>query len=431
MSRLIRDVELEKDFIQAVLGLGEESPGRLNAELAQIAITKESFTEKWFWEIYCAARDTARNGTRVDCPTVSACVGPEGRGAVIAVWPEIPSYSSIRALGQRLNDYRGRRAAASIGGRIIRAAESPEGELGQELVRAAASLNSAFSSDGSGVEDGREILLKFYEELERAQGLGASQVIPTGIHPMDSVIGGIPRKFITIIGAYPGCFKSGIMATVAANVAASGRRVGFFSLEDNPTWVAKRYVSRATGIPVQDLTRRALRRHELEAVGNTQETVLKIVDNISFDGRSGLTGHDVAASARYMVSQKNVELVIIDHVGEMRAATTRRDRYDLEVGENVRAIRDVAKDTGCAILMAAHLRRKENSEEDIHRIPKMTDFSDSSSIEKMARLCIGLWQPPDDPDDVALKVLKANEAGCRGMTFNIRKDAKSAMVLNS
>lgn len=220
------------------------------------------------------------------------------------------------------------------------------------------------------------------------------------------------------------------MATIASNAAISGRKVGFFSLEDNPKWLAKRVVSRASGIPVQDLARRKLRRDELERIARTQDIALRCIENISFDGRSGLSGYDVAASARYMISVHNCELIVIDHIGEMRAEKARKDRYDLEVTENVRAIRDVAKDCSVAVLMASHLRRKTDSDEDIHRIPKMTDFSDSSGIEKMCRLALGLWQPQDNPDQVALKVLKMNEGGSRGMTFNLNKDALSALVKN-
>lgn len=426
----VADSEAERDFLQTVLGIGEESPGRLNAELAQQTITKDCFTQKWYWEIYSTAKDISRTGSRLDSSTVAASVGPDGRESVFAIWPAVPQFGSLRIIGQKLNDYRVRRAASEIGRRIVAEANSTGNNLHEGLIRAAAALQASFCSDGGGVESGEDVLLRFYEDLERSQGIGDFSVIPTGIRPMDEVIGGIPRNFLSIIGAYPGCFKSGIMATIAANIAYSGKRIGFFSLEDNPTWVAKRYVSRATGISVQDLGRRRLRKDEMERLGECAGDISRIVRNIYFDGRSGLSGYDVAASARFMIADKGCQVVIIDHIGEMKASQHRRDRYDLEVAENVRAIRDVAKDTGVAILMASHLRRKQESDEDIHRIPRMTDFSDSSSIEKMCRLAMGLWQPPESPESVSLKVLKMNEGSGRGITFNLQKDPESALVRN-
>lgn len=428
----IRDQELETKFIQTVLGIGEnDGPGRLNAELATQQITEDCFTEPGYWDIYQKAKELSQSGTRLDVVSVGACFGDERRRTVSSVWPEVPGFASLRVLGGRLIELRNRRAASEIGRRIVREAESYSEGFGESLVRAAASLQRSFSSDGSGVEAGRDVLLRFYEDLERAQGIGNEDIVPTGIGPFDEIVGGLPKSFVSIIGAYPGCFKSGIMGTIAGNAALSGRRVGFFSLEDNPKWLAKRFVSRETGIPVQDLARRKLRRDELERVASTQDRVVKIVDNIVFDGRSGLSGYDVAASSRYMISVHGCELIVIDHIGEMRSAMTRKDRYDLEVSENVRAVRDVAKDCGVAVLMAAHLKRKQDSEEDIYRIPKMTDFSDSSGIEKMCRLALGLWQPPDNQEQVALKVLKMNEGGARGMTFNLTKDKMSALVKNT
>lgn len=426
----VADSEAERDFIQNVLGLGEESPGRLNAELAQQTISKECFTGKWYWEIYSAAKDISRSGTSLDASTIAASIGPESRECVFGIWPAVPQFGSIRVIGQKLNDYRVRRAASEIGRRIVSEANAVGSNFSEGLIRAAAALQASFSSDGGGIETGEDVLLRFYDALEKAQGIGCASVIPTGIRPMDDVIGGLPTGFLSIIGAYPGCFKSGIMATIAANLAHAGKKVGFFSLEDNPTWVAKRYVSRATGIAVQDLARRKLRKDEMQRIGEKQDDIINIVKNIYFDGRSGLSGFDVAASARFMIADKGCQVIIVDHIGEMKASHMRRDRYDLEVAENVRAVRDVAKDTGCAVLMAAHLRRRQDSEEDIHRVPKLTDFSDSSSIEKMTRLALGLWQPPESQDQVAMKVLKQNEGGARGTVFHLSKDPGSALVLN-
>lgn len=430
-QKLIADKEAELDFIQTVLSIGEEFPGRLNAELAQQTISKDCFTDKEYWEIFLAAKEIARQGESVRPHDLAAILGPDKRSKVFAVFPQVPRLGGLHQLSVSLKGYASRRAAAEIGRRIVQEAETPVGAFGASIVLAAAALQASFSPDGSGVVNGHEVLRNFYDDLEKAQiGDSSLHVVPTGIRPMDEVVGGLPKRFLSIIGAYPGCFKSGIMATVAANIAASGRKVGFFSLEDNPTWLAKRYASRATGIPVESLGRRRLSKNELDSIAETQDSVANVMGNLFIDGRSNLSGFDVASSARYMIAQYKCEVIVIDHIGEMQTKDRRKDRYDLDVAENVRAVRDVAKDCTVAVLMAAHLRRRQDSEEDIHRIPKMTDFSDSSSIEKMCRLALGLWQPPDNESQVAMKVLKMNEGAGRGITFNLNKDAKSALVLN-
>lgn len=427
--KAIADKELELSFIRHVLSTGEENNLKLNAELTKETITKECFTDPFLWDVFQAAKSTSKRCT-LGVAEVASVLGPESWTKLNEVWPTIPRNSSIGVLAGKLREYSSRRAAVHVAQRIILAANGGGDDFGESLIRAAASLQAAYAPDGAGVINGKEALHSFYEDLERAQTGNHSFVFRTGIEEMDRVIGGLPRGFLSIIGAYPGCFKSGIMATIAANLAEKGHKVGFFSLEDSPTWLAKRYVSRATGIAVQDLARRRLSQYELTKVAETQDSVVRIVQNLYIDGRTGLSGFDVSASARYMIAERKCEVIIIDHIGEMQARKSRKDRYDLEVAENVRAIRDTAKDTGCAVLMASHLRRRGDSEEDIYRVPKMTDFSDSSSIEKMCRLAMGLYQPQDDASVVAIKVLKMNEGSGRGQTFQIEKDEKSALVKN-
>lgn len=425
---MIADKEAELAFVQGVLLLGEESSGRLNAEIAAQEINEDCFTEKSLYRVYQAAREVSRKGQRLDPFTISASTSDgEARVLVKTIWPEYSGPTSLGILGDKLREYASRRAAVAVGRKIIQAAEDTGGNFHGDIVAAATAIGKAYSGSSAGIQQGEEVLQAFYEDLESGRD---GVHIRSGISSFDKMVGGLPRSFVTVLGAYPGCFKSGIVATIAGNIASSGTKVGLFSLEDSPTWIAKRYVSRATGIPVQVLTGRPLNQQEKERVAATQDNVVKIVKNILIDGRSGLTGYDVSASARYMV-QQGCEVILIDHLGEIQAAQKRQTRYDLEVAENVRLIRNVAKDTGCAILLAAHLRRGNNEDgEDIYRVPKLTDFSDSSAIEKMTRLALGLYQPKDNVNEVALKVLKQNEGAARGTEFRIEKDANSALVKN-
>lgn len=423
---MIADKQTETDFIKTVLSIGEEQPGKLNAISIADGIGEGCFTVPGYWDIYSGAKILARRGEGVSKESLGAELGERLRGTVYSVWPSIPHTSGYPTLSGKLKEYATRRAADEIGKRIQEAAKDPSGALGQSLIQAASALQGAFSSDGSSVVNGKQIAADFLERLERVQ-LGQELSIPTGLAAWDTTLGGLPRKFVTLVGAYPGAFKSGLCASIAANVAASGARVGFFSLEDNAEWVAKRYVSSKTGIPVEDMAKRRLKQWELDKVGTAWDWVNVVMKNLEFDHRSGLTGMEIAATARYMVADKKCDLIIVDHIGEVRPPDGKIDKHEW-LGNAFKNIRDVAKDTGCAVLCAAHLRRKEDNEEDIYRVPRMTDFSDSSALEKAARVALGLYQPRDDPSEVALRVLKQNEGSARGTEIRLKKRPTCALV---
>lgn len=186
MRKQIRDLELETKFLQAVLGIGEnEGPGRLNAELATQQVTEDCFTEDGYWEIYSKAKEISQTGTRLEVISLGACVRNETRGLLASIWPEVPGFASLRILSGKLVELRNRRAASEIGRRIVREAESYSEGFGEQLINAAASLQRSFSADGSGIEQGKDVLLRFYEDLERAQGIGHEDIIPSGIRAFD------------------------------------------------------------------------------------------------------------------------------------------------------------------------------------------------------------------------------------------------------
>lgn len=425
----IADPVAELDLVRVALSIGEENPHRLNAESIADGIDESCFTDHFLWKCYSAARSCAKAGQHATFEVVGAMIGPNSRDRLTQVFPTIPQQHGYKELSKKLKEYTARRAAREIGQKIVAAAESPLEDLGGNLVSAAAALQGAYKADGSSIVSGHSVLNQLVEEMENAQGNGQTPCMASGIEEWDKAVGGLARGVVTVIASMPGIGKTAVAATMAGNLSFSGTPAGYISLEDNPTSIARRFLSRETGIPVADISRRRLRDYEMERIGSAWDALGKICSNLYFDGRSALNSVEVASSCRFMIAEKKCKVVFVDLLTEIRATEKRKDRYDLEVGEAVSLIRDVAKDTNTPIVVLAHLRRgNDDGDEAVYRIPSITSFADSAAIERRSKVAVGIYQSRDS--DFLSGIVLKNRDGPPRVRFNLERHVTSGLVKN-
>lgn len=425
----IADNALELDTLQNVLSLAEDRPGQVNAQCVADGLSEACFTEPFFWKTYQAAKQVCRHGHRADIAAVSAVLGQESRQRLLEIWPAIPVLSNYRLLCSKLREYAARRAAHDIGRRIMAAAEDTAQDPTGHLTAAAAALQGAYGADGTHLLNGNRILLEYIEELERLQSGGNTSSVETGIQAWDDNAGGVQRGVLTALGSCPGVGKTAIAATIAYNCAARGIGIGYFSLEDRPHSLAKRFISRETGITLEQLTSGRLNGLQLESLGAATNRVKDAMERMTFDMREGLTGAEVAATARFMAAEKDCKLIIVDLLTEVRATTQRKERSDLEVAESVGLLRDVAKSLNIPVLLLAHLSRPERGgEEAIYRVPSLTSFADSSNVEKRVKVAVGIHAMKDH-DFIGARVLKRMD-GPSNVNFYMERHTASGLIKN-
>lgn len=296
--------------------------------------------------------------------------------------------------------------------------QKPEG-VALEGAAAFASLGAAGATELLTMEADLGDLL---DELDAvAKGIKTT-CIPSGIDVWDELIGGLQSEVVTFIGAQPSVGKSALIGTMMENLAERGMKVGLFSLEDHPRWLADRIVSRRSGVPVKRLKTERLPPFLMERVGEGVTQAYGFAANIVRDGRSGLTAAQVAATARQMIVQRGCQAIFVDHVGELDVSS-QWERHDLGVTAAVRALRDVAKDCRVPVVVLAHFHRpKGNSDsEPRYMRPTSSMWANSAGIERMARVAVGLWLDAERPDEVVASILKQT---------NGKKDVDFTMPFN-
>ena len=263
-------------------------------------------------------------------------------------------------------------------------------------------------------------ILALADHLEQVD-LGLKEpVVPTGLPSLDEAIGGLQRT-LTIIGALPAVGKSALIATLCRNLASRGVKVGLFSLEDERGWVARRLVAEASRVPLFVLTHKKLYADQKTKVAEAMSALHGPLANLVIDDRPALTASDIIASARAMITRHGVKAIIVDHLGEIRM--TRTERHDLDITECLQQLRTLAKVYGIPVIVACHIRRRDGLLQ--QHAPVLTDFANSSGIERMARVALALSRP--DEETLSVHVLKQT-SGPSGITVDLKFNGPSGTV---
>jgi replicative DNA helicase len=148
--------------------------------------------------------------------------------------------------------------------------------------------------------------------------------------------------------------------------------------------------------------------------------------HILCDDRAPLSVADVVTTARRMVSQ-GAKAIFVDHLGEVKLE--RSERHDLDLGEALQSLRNLAKSSRVPVVVLSHLRRREGLNVDSE--PRLTDFAFSSGIERMARVALGLWQGTRDGRDILQVTVMKQTQGKSGITVGLELDRTAGVVIDS
>ncbi len=210
--------------------------------------------------------------------------------------------------------------------------------------------------------------------------------IPSGFSVLDSIIGGLNKSDMVIIGARPGMGKTAFALCLARNVAVNAKKtVCFFSLEMTRDQLAQRMLSNEASIEGDHLRSGELTPDEWTRLAQAG-TVLSET-NIYFDESSGITVPEMKAKLR---RRKDVGMVVIDYLGLMHAARAKENRVQ-EISEITRNLKIMAKELNVPVVVCAQLNRGTEKGVKNHR-PSLSDLRESGSIEQDADIVMFLYR---------------------------------------
>jgi len=218
---------------------------------------------------------------------------------------------------------------------------------------------------------------------ERFSRKGTLSGVTTGFHWLDDKTDGLQHGELAIIAARPSIGKTAIAIAIAEAAAVRAKiPTLFISLEMSKEAIFRRSVASIGSVPMQNLKSGNLNEGDMRSM--SQASAKLASSPLWFlGGSSSQSIASITANIRRAVRKHKVRLVIIDYLQKVKAAE-KSEKRTYEVAEVSGKLKDIAVQTGVALLSLAQLNRE--NEKDKGRQPRLTDLADSGQIERDADL---------------------------------------------
>ena len=235
-----------------------------------------------------------------------------------------------------------------------------------------------------------------------------------GFPRLDELLGGLEGGDMIVIGARPGTGKSAFVTQITRNLAARGKRIGFFNLEMQEKQMYERFVAVQSGIGLTRLRRASCFLGDEEERFKKANEVLEKQETIVISTGSRHMS-EIRSESRHM----GYDVIIIDYLQLVQPDKSYSGNRYAEVGAISRAVKNLAMEFNIPVIALSQLNRI--SEMRRNREPTMSELREAGDIEQDASIIMLLWNLfQKDPSKKAIKVEKQRQGktGKVGLNFN-------------
>lgn len=387
---LPHSTESEEALLAAVL---------LYPELLEIAAGMVPSPEAFYlertravWEAYLSLRASS---TVIDLRTVQAQLEARqlfekvgGMAYLAGLDLQLPAASveAIQTYCRTILDRWARRRAMALAVELRENANNGVGS--DEMVERAARGLDEINRDRMG-ETEAPLASRMVEAFDPHDEESDLEVIPTGFHDVDAVLGGFEPGQLVILAGRPRHGKTAMALQIARHATSAICRVRIQSLEMRAVQLRSRLLSQASGVPYLRIHRRQMTESERQAVQRCKPTLIgDLADRFRIDDRPGLTVPQIGGSASLEKLRHGLDLLIIDHsflIGWAGRAIPMIER----VGEMTSRLKSLAKELNVAIVLLHHLTRQHEND---GRAPALHDLYGGQAVERDADTVLIVWR---------------------------------------
>lgn len=228
------------------------------------------------------------------------------------------------------------------------------------------------------------------EQLDHISDMATGNVTPgwsTGMPQLDVLLkGGFHPGRVYLIGGRPGKGKSALALWCGVHLSLLDNLVTLYLSQEMPaSEVTERAISTVGQISYTAVQTGKLSDQEWGKLTDTSAKLAAIEFHV--DAQSGLSASDIRIKARYV---KGLNILVLDYVQLCKGTGEGESSRNEEIGAISRALKGLAKDRNCAVLVLSGLSRKVD--ERAHKRAIMSDFRDSGQLEADADVIMSLFE---------------------------------------
>ena len=215
--------------------------------------------------------------------------------------------------------------------------------------------------------------------------------LQSGYSDLDSLLGGMQRSDMLIVGARPGLGKSSLALNICVNAAKSGQVCGIFSLEMSREQVAMRILVAESGVDSHRLRLGLLSEQEESVIANAVGVLSGLP--IFIDDTPFQTAVEMRSKAQRLKLEHGLDFLVVDYLQLVQGQGSRRgygENRVQEISEISRSLKAVARDLEVPVFTCSQLSRVVENRPG-HR-PQLSDLRDSGSIEQDADVVMFIYR---------------------------------------
>ncbi len=247
------------------------------------------------------------------------------------------------------------------------------------------------------VEDFVSITEAFNKYKERISliksGKDNLEGLATGFETFDKIMLGFKAGEINILAARPSVGKTALALNFLFRVAMKTKKpCVLFSLEMGVDSVTNRILSAKSGVPIRKIQTAAFDKQEEDNLNKAMRDISS--SNLFIDETPAIKVVDIRAKLNKLQSRfGDIGLVVIDYIGLITPdVKSKKDASrTLEIGEISAALKAIARDFKCPLLVLSQLNRSVEGRAD--KVPQLSDLRESGSIEQDADVVMFIHRP--------------------------------------
>lgn len=285
----------------------------------------------------------------------------------------------LRDMSRRRNCYVMLRQASN---RVLDMTSDFDDDVNGVIMQMGEVQNQSTGSDVSSYGDA----LTELEQVQRELHENKRQYLATGYRLFDSYFLLRPGT-LTVIAAFTSVGKSALALNITQAVARQGDPVAYYSLEMGKVELVSRGISKDMNMPASVIVNKPLS-------DGMQKQFQRIMERdrslpIYFDDRSTISFDRTIRSIRTLVKTKHIKMAVIDY---LQIYTQGSDEAEKETSYMARAAKNIAKETGIAVIVLSQLNRSG-----LH--PSLKMLRGSGQIEESADNVVLIDRPDAYPDN--------------------------------
>jgi len=229
------------------------------------------------------------------------------------------------------------------------------------------------------VSDMRTVMMEAASYIDHRMQ-GKHDGISTGFSDLDHILDGFHPNELIILAARPGVGKTALAMNIVEKVAVDQKRVVLFvSLEMGRRELALRLICSRSQINGDKIRKNMLSSVDLERFYATLDEMSQAP--VFFDDTPIRTISEIAAVARRLKRQHNLQLLAIDYLGLITADNVADPRQE-QVARMARRLKGLARELRIPVLCLAQLNRQVEATRDT--VPRLSHLRESGAIEQDA-----------------------------------------------